>query len=148
MLISGSNPILEGDWRVPRVAHISLSFVRFFLLFCSFNHIRWLIPVPWSQSLDLFWPEQIMNFGLSRWRHFCSSTNVGIWWKLSSQNLKRLPSPQWTMHRKMLSKLTETEIAQPHGCVTEINSYGLGYHNRQLDSRNQSFPICNRNKNI
>ena len=24
--------------------------------------------------------------------------------------------------------------------VTERNSYGLGYHNRQLDSRNQSFP--------
>ena len=30
--------------------------------------------------------------------------------------------------------------------VTERNSYGLGYHNRQLDSRNQSFPICKRNK--
>ena len=29
--------------------------------------------------------------------------------------------------------------------VTERNSYGLGYHNRQLDSRNQSFPICNIN---
>ena len=29
--------------------------------------------------------------------------------------------------------------------ITERNSYGLGYHNRQLDSRNQSFPICNRN---
>ena len=25
--------------------------------------------------------------------------------------------------------------------VTERNSYGLGYHNRQLDFRNQSFPI-------
>ena len=32
--------------------------------------------------------------------------------------------------------------------VTKRNSYGLGYHNRQLDSKNQSFPICNRNKNI
>ena len=32
--------------------------------------------------------------------------------------------------------------------VTERNSYGLRYHNRQLDSINQSFPICNRNKNI
>ena len=31
-----------------------------------------------------------------------------------------------------------------HG-VTERNSYGLGYHNRHLDTRNQSFPICNRN---
>ena len=30
--------------------------------------------------------------------------------------------------------------------VTERNSYGLGYHNRQLESRNQSSPICNRNK--
>ena len=30
--------------------------------------------------------------------------------------------------------------------VIERNSYGLGYHNRQLDSRNQSFPICNRNQ--
>ena len=30
--------------------------------------------------------------------------------------------------------------------VTERNSYGLGYHNRQLDSINQSFPICNRNE--
>ena len=30
----------------------------------------------------------------------------------------------------------------------EINSYGLGYHNRQLDSRNQSFPICKRNPGI
>ena len=30
--------------------------------------------------------------------------------------------------------------------VTERNSYGLGYHNRQLDSRNQSSPISNRNK--
>ena len=30
--------------------------------------------------------------------------------------------------------------------VTKINSYGLGYHNRQLNSRNQSFPICKRNK--
>ena len=29
--------------------------------------------------------------------------------------------------------------------VTERNSYGLGYHNRQLDSSNQSFPICSRN---
>ena len=29
--------------------------------------------------------------------------------------------------------------------VTERNSYGLGYHNRQHDSRNQSFQICNRN---
>ena len=25
--------------------------------------------------------------------------------------------------------------------VTKRNSYGLGYHNRQLESRNQSFPI-------
>ena len=32
--------------------------------------------------------------------------------------------------------------------VTERNSYVLGYHNRQLDSKNQYFPICNRNKNI
>ena len=30
--------------------------------------------------------------------------------------------------------------------VTERNSYGFGYHNRQLDSRNQSFPIYNINK--
>ena len=30
--------------------------------------------------------------------------------------------------------------------VMERNSYGLGYHNKHLDSRNQSFPICNRNK--
>ena len=30
--------------------------------------------------------------------------------------------------------------------VTERNSYGLGYHNRQLDSINQSFPICKRNQ--
>ena len=30
--------------------------------------------------------------------------------------------------------------------VTERNSYGLGHHNRQIDSRNQSFQICNRNK--
>ena len=30
--------------------------------------------------------------------------------------------------------------------VTETNSYGSGYHNRHLDSRNQSFPICNRNQ--
>ena len=37
-----------------------------------------------------------------------------------------------TMYRQMIG-------------VTERNSYGLGYHNRQLDSRNQSFPICNRN---
>ena len=29
--------------------------------------------------------------------------------------------------------------------VTERNSYGLEYHKRQLESRNQSFPICNRN---
>ena len=26
-----------------------------------------------------------MNFGLSKWRHFYSSTNVGIWWKPSSE---------------------------------------------------------------
>ena len=32
--------------------------------------------------------------------------------------------------------------------VMERNSYVLGYHNRQLDSKNQYFPICNRNKNI
>ena len=30
--------------------------------------------------------------------------------------------------------------------VTERNSHGLGYHNRNLDSRNQSFPICKRNQ--
>ena len=29
--------------------------------------------------------------------------------------------------------------------VTERNSYGLGYHNRQLDSRNQSSPIFSLN---
>ena len=29
--------------------------------------------------------------------------------------------------------------------VRERNSYHLGYHNIQLDSRNQSFSICNRN---
>ena len=28
--------------------------------------------------------------------------------------------------------------------VMERNSYGLGYHNRQLVSRNQYFPIYNR----
>ena len=27
--------------------------------------------------------------------------------------------------------------------VTKRNSYGLGYHNRQLGSRNQSFPNAN-----
>ena len=32
--------------------------------------------------------------------------------------------------------------------VTERNSYGLGYHNRQLNSRNQSFPICKRNRQL
>ena len=31
------------------------------------------------------------------------------------------------------------------GSVTERNSYGLGYHKKQLNSRNQSFPILNRN---
>ena len=30
--------------------------------------------------------------------------------------------------------------------VTERNSYGLGYHNWQINSRNQSFPICKRNQ--
>ena len=30
--------------------------------------------------------------------------------------------------------------------VTERNSYGLGYHNKQIDSRNQSFLISNRNQ--
>ena len=30
--------------------------------------------------------------------------------------------------------------------VTKRNSYGLGYHNRQIDSRNQSFTICKRNQ--
>ena len=32
--------------------------------------------------------------------------------------------------------------------VMERNSYGLGYHNRQLNSINQSFPICKRNQTI
>ena len=32
--------------------------------------------------------------------------------------------------------------------ITERNPHGLGHHNRQLHSRNQSFPICNRNKKI
>ena len=30
--------------------------------------------------------------------------------------------------------------------IMERNSYGLGYHNRQINSRNQSFPICKRNQ--
>ena len=30
--------------------------------------------------------------------------------------------------------------------VTEKTSYGLGYHNRQSNRRNQSFPICKRNQ--
>ena len=32
------------------------------------------------------------------------------------------------------------------GPITKRNSYGLGYHNRQLDLKNQSFPICKRNQ--
>ena len=32
--------------------------------------------------------------------------------------------------------------------VTERNSYGLGYHNRQLDSRNQSFQYAIEIKTI
>ena len=30
--------------------------------------------------------------------------------------------------------------------VMEKTSYGLGYHNRQINHRNKSFPICKRNK--
>ena len=30
--------------------------------------------------------------------------------------------------------------------VTEKTSYGLGYHNRQSNRKNQSFPICKRNQ--
>ena len=30
--------------------------------------------------------------------------------------------------------------------ITKKNSYGLGYHNRQSNRRNQSLPICKRNK--
>ena len=37
-------------------------------------------------------------------------------------------------------------ISRVANSITERNSYGLGYHNRQLDSRNQSFPICKRNQ--
>ena len=30
--------------------------------------------------------------------------------------------------------------------ITEKNSYGLGYHNRKSNCKNQSFPICKRNQ--
>ena len=32
--------------------------------------------------------------------------------------------------------------------LLERNSYALGYHKRQLNSINQSFPICKRNQTI
>ena len=48
---------------------------------------------------------------------------------------------------KKLSKHKTTLISSHLPDVTERNSYGLGYHNRQLDSKNQSFPICNKMSN-
>ena len=46
--------------------------------------------------------------------------------------------------------LLESEVSNSHvfftASVTERNSYGLGYHNRQIDSKNQSIPICKRKK--
>ena len=66
------------------------------------------------------------------------------------------PDPTQKQERKSNSNSLNADKTTPKGqllgtpqrsryYVTERNSYGLGYHNRQLDSRNQSFPICNRN---
>ena len=55
------------------------------------------------------------------------------------------PSSSW-MEEEDPYVLPTWEVQSSQVHVTERNSYGLGYHNRQLDSRNQSSPICNRNK--
>ena len=66
------------------------------------------------------------------------------------------PDPTQKQERKSNSNTLNAEKITPKGKLlgTPQRShqfyYGekllwLGYHNRQLDSRNQSFPICNRN---
>ena len=57
-------------------------------------------------------------------------------------------------HAKLIKEvvldLEEDEAKEKHNkdmiSVTEKTSYGLGYHNRQGNRRNQSFPICKRNQ--
>ena len=48
----------------------------------------------------------------------------------------------WNLPREYVTRMILANTSK-HGCVavTERNSYGLGYHNRQLDSINQYFPI-------
>ena len=66
---------------------------------------------------------------------------------LKDQTLYLTPNGQAREENKIYDGVLPSGVL-PSGVayyVTERNSYGLGYHNRQLDSRNQSFPICNRN---
>ena len=69
---------------------------------------------------------------------------------------KMPPDPTQKQRKKSNSKSMNADRKPPKdnyyelpngvsNSVTDRNSYGLGYHNRQLDSRNQSFPIYNRN---
>ena len=85
----------------------------------------------------------------------CSHANESQIWKATdggdAVGVAIFPMPKNAGKSWWNSKLRLREVFCALGTnppVTERNSYGLGYHNRQLDSRNKSFPICNRNKNI
>ena len=76
------------------------------------------------------------------------SVNGWTYYKMQHRNKdKQRASQEYQAHCAYKPQIKTRNV--PSGVansVTERISYGLGYHNRQLDSRNQSFPICKRNQ--
>ena len=66
--------------------------------------------------------------------------------KLVAKGYSQVHGVDYTETFAPVAKMDSIRLVLALVAVTERNSYGLGYHNRQLDSRNQSSPICNINK--
>ena len=65
---------------------------------------------------------------------------------IETQRTERISSTLCTQSPKKKTRNLPSGVAK---FVTEINLLLLGiYHNRLNDTRNQSFPICKRNKDI
>ena len=102
----------------------------------------------WINLRRSSWLPSISLNGKQRWRYYWEKkASIGWLWQQKQRETESksiISSPLCPQPQRRIRNI-------PNGVtnsVIERNSYGFGYHNRQLDSRNQSFPICNRSKNI
>ena len=59
---------------------------------------------------------------------------------------KQRASQEYQAHCAPKPQKTNNFPSMVTNSITEKTSYGLGYHNRQSNRKNQSLPICKRNK--